>query len=162
MPLWRDPQSGRPGRWTPALVAACQDVAGRITGIQRICLTPDGEKLGRKAKLNLGTVRGGALRLGPPDRHIMLCEGPEDGLTLRQRMPETNVWVSLGTGNLHTVELPAIVRKITVAGDNNDAGRYAAELAAETFRSEGRDVGIVYPAPEFADWNDELRGIRRP
>lgn len=161
VPLWRDPETGTPGRWTPALVAACQDVRGRITGIQRICLTPDGEKLGRKAKLSLGTVRGGALRLGPPAQHIVLCEGPEDGLTLRQRMPGTSVWVSLGTGNLHALELPACVEAVTIAGDNNDAGRDAAELAAQTFQAQGKRVRIVFPARQYADWNDELLGIKQ-
>lgn len=160
VPLWRDPETGRPGRWTPALIAACQDVRGRITGVQRICLTPEGEKLGRKAKLSLGAVRGGALRLGPPAPHLVLCEGPEDGLTLRQRMPAASIWVSLGTGNLHAVALPAITKALTIAGDNNSAGRSAAELAAATYRAAGLQVCITYPAPPFVDWNDELCGAR--
>lgn len=162
VPLWRDPETGRPGRWTPALVAAAQDAKGRITGIQRVCLTPDGRKAGRKAKLSLGQVRGGALRLGPPAARLVLCEGPEDGLTLWQRSGRrASVWVSLGTGNLHAIELPRGVTSLTIAGDNNAAGRAAAEVAAEAYAAQGRRVRIVYPGPDFADWNDELLGRRR-
>lgn len=160
--LWRDPETGRPGRWTPAMVAAAQDARGVVTGIQRVCLTPDGQKAGRKAKLSLGQVRGGALRLGPPAAHLVLCEGPEDGLTLWHRSRgRASVWVSLGTGNLHAIELPPAVTAVTIAGDNNAAGRAAAELAAATYAAQGRRVRIVYPAPDFADWNDELLGRRR-
>jgi DNA primase len=160
--LWRDPETGRAGRWTPALVAACQDAGGRVTGIQRVCLTPEGQKAGRKAKLSLGQVRGGALRLGPPAAHLVLCEGPEDGLTLWQRSRgRSSIWVSLGTCNLHAVVLPDAVEAVTIAGDNNPAGRAAAEVAAEAYAAQGRRVRIVYPGPDFADWNDELLGRRR-
>lgn len=161
--LWRDPETGKPGRWTPALVAAAQDTRGVVTGIQRVCLTPEGAKAGRKAKLSLGQVRGRALRLGSPARHLTLCEGPEDGLTLWQRSRRrASIWVSLGTGNLHTVELPAIVEAVTIAGDNNAAGRGAAELAAETYAAQGRRVRILYPPEPYVDWNDELLDRRRP
>ena len=161
VPLWRDKKTGADGRPFPALIAACQDVAGKIVGVQRVYLTEDGQKARMtNPKYSLGQVRGCAVRLGPPAREIMLCEGPEDGLTLRQRHPGASVWVSLGTGAMPFVELPSIIKAVTLAGDNNAAGRDAVAAAGEAFTSQGRAVRAVYPGPTFKDWNDELTGNR--
>ena len=136
-------------------------VAGKIVGVQRVYLTEDGQKARMtNPKYSLGQVRGCAVRLGPPAREIMLCEGPEDGLTLRQRHPRASVWVSLGTGAMPFVELPSIIRVVILAGDNNAAGRAAVAAAGGAFASQGRAVRAVYPNPAFKDWNDELTGIR--
>lgn len=161
VPLWRDKKTGADGRPFPALIAACQNAAGKIVGVQRIYLTETGEKA-RMAnpKLSLGQVRGCAVRLGPPARHILLCEGPEDGLTLRQRRPDQTVWVSLGTGSLPFVELPSTIEAVTIAGDNNAAGRAAAAAGIEAFEEQGRKADAIYPDPAFKDWNDELTGKR--
>ncbi len=161
VPLWRDKTTGKDGRPFPALIAACQDVRGKVVGVQRVYLTEDGQKA-RMAnpKLSLGQVRGGAVRLGPVARTIILCEGPEDGLTLRQRFPDASVWVALGTGNLPFVELADAVETVTIAGDNNAAGRAAVAAGAEAFAARGREVRAIYPDPAFVDWNDELMGVR--
>src|SRR3546814_14897020 len=91
-------------------------------------------------KLSLGQVRGCALRLGPIAPHIILCEGPEDGLTLRQKHPRASVWVSLGTGAMPHIELPDVIRRVTIAGDNNAPGRPAAETASAAFIEQGRSA----------------------
>jgi len=154
--LWHTP-TGKPGPRLPALIAACEDVAGAVVGVQRIFLTNHGQKAAIKnPKLSLGQVRGCALRLGPVAAEIMLCEGPEDGLTLRQRFPGASVWVSLGTGNLPFVELPDMVESVVIAGDNNAAGVAAAEAAAMAFAEQGKGVAVVFPDPAYSDWNDEL------
>lgn len=161
VPLWRDKKTGADGRRFPALLAACQNVSGKIVGVQRIYLTEDGRKAAMaNPKLSLGQVRGCAVRLGPPGRSIRLCEGPEDGLTLRQSCPGPSVWVSLGTGSLPHVELPDEVEDVTIAGDNNEAGRAAVAAGIEAFRAQGRTARGVYPRAAFRDWNDELLGKR--
>lgn len=158
--LLRGP-NGTPGPRLPALIAACEDVAGTVVGVQRIFLTRDGQKAAMKnPKLSLGQVRGCALRLGPVAPEIMLCEGPEDGLTLGQRFPGASVWVSLGTGNLPFVELPDAVESIVIAADNNLAGYAAAEAAGQAFAEQGRVVAVLFPDPAYKDWNDELMGKR--
>lgn len=161
VPIWRDKKTGADGRPFPALIAACQNVAGKIVGVQRIFLTSDGRKADMaNPKLSLGQVRGCAVRLGPPARHILLCEGPEDGLTLRQRHPGRSVWVSLGTGSLPFLELPSGIERVTIAGDNNAAGRAAVAAGIEAFEAQGRRADAIYPDPAFKDWNDELMGVR--
>ncbi len=161
VPLWRDKTTGKDGRPFPALIAACQNMRGTVVGVQRIYLTEDGHKARvANPKLSLGQVRGCAVRLGPVAREIILCEGPEDGLTLRQRFPGTSVWVALGTGNLPFVELPEGVVAVTIAGDNNAPGRAAVAAGSEAFAAQGREVRTIYPDPAFKDWNDELMDVR--
>ena len=58
------------------------------------------------------------------------------------------------------VDLPDVVERITLAGDNNAAGRAAVERAREEYEAQGRKVDVIFPPPEFEDWNDELMGSR--
>lgn len=161
VPLWRDKKTGIDGRPFPALIAACQDVEGKVVGVQRVFLTEDGRKAPiANPKLSLGRVRGCALRLGPPARSVRLCEGPEDGLTIRQRDPDPPVWVSLGTGALPFVEFPAEVEDVTIMGDNNAAGRAAVAAGIEAIEAQGRTARGTYPGAAFKDWNDEYMGKR--
>jgi DNA primase len=157
-PIRIDKETGKPGPRLPALIAACQDVRGKIVGVQRIFLDREGRKARMtNPKLSLGQTRGCALRLGDVARRIVLCEGPEDGLTLRQRHPDASVWVSLGTGGLAHVELPPEVEEVILAGDNNAPGRAAIEAAELAYTEQGRKVRPVFPDPRFEDWNDELQ-----
>lgn len=160
-PAWKNPKTGADGPALPALIAACQNRAGKIVGVQRVFLTKEGRKANMaNPKLSLGQVRGCAVRLGPVSPHIIICEGPEDGLTLRQKHPRASIWVSLGTGAMPHIELPDAVRRVTIAGDNNAAGRLAVETASAAFIEQGREVtDPMFPPPRFKDWNDELMGI---
>jgi DNA primase len=98
--------------------------------------------------------------LGLVASEIMLCEGPDDGLPLRQRFPGASVWVSLGTGNLPFVELPDAVEFVVVAADNNIAGYAAAEAAGHACARRGRSVAVLFPDPAYKAWNDELMSKR--
>jgi DNA primase len=161
VPPWISLTTGRKGDPLPALIAACQRLDGRLAGVQRIFLQQDGLRADiPRPKLSLGAIKGGALRLGPVAAEIIVCEGPEDGLTLHQMLPTTPVWVALGSGNISYMELPLEVRRVLVAGDNNPAGRKAAQDACEAFRSQGRQATTIFPDADYDDFNDELRGIQ--
>jgi DNA primase len=162
IPAWKD-EAGQWGRRFPAMLCAVVDRDGELTGLQRIFLRPDGRGKAdwNKPKRSLGRIRGGALRLGPVSDHVVICEGPEDGLTLMQELPRQSVWVSLGTSMLPEMDLPPEVRTVTLAGDNNPAGRAAVTKAAEALTLRGLTVRTMWPDPAFADFNDQLRGITR-
>ena len=161
-PITIDADTGKAGPRLPALMCAVQDVRNKIVGVQRVFLDREGRKAAMaNPKLSLGQTRGCAQRLGDAQRRVVLIEGPEDGLTIRQRHPRASVWVALGTGGLPYVELPPEVEEVTLAGDNNAPGRLAIERAAEVYGQQGRKVRCVYPDERFEDWNDELRGIAR-
>jgi DNA primase len=158
VPLWIDPMTGNKGPENHALIAACQDVTGRVTGIHKTLLRADGQLAQVRApKQSLGQIRGGAVRLGPEASEVIVCEGPEDGLTIHELLPSTPVWVALGTGNMPVMMLPPGIKRVLVAGDNDAPGRAAVERACEAFRAQGRHAAAIFPGNAFGDFNDQLR-----
>ena len=147
----------------PCLVCAVRDIAGRVTGIQRIWLADDGQGKAAvpKPKLSLGRLRGGAIRLGDLDGSgaVTVCEGPEDGLSLAAIVGGP-VWVAAGASFLPRMEFPPEVRSVLIGADNDPAGWEAADKAARAFASRGLAVRILRPLDGFKDFNDELRGAR--
>jgi len=167
-PRWRDDETGEVGRDYPAMACALQDAHGAIVGVQCIFLQDGGRRkyervrtdgTKAKAKLTFGVIVGSAFRIGPPSDHVVICEGPEDGLTLRQQLPGKTIWVACGTALMSRVSLPSAIRYITLAGDNGRAGRAAVEEATAAYVGQGIEVNAIYPDAPFKDWNDELRGI---
>lgn len=163
IPIWRDYETAKDGPSLPAMICAAQDASDNVVGIQRIFLNDDGSgKADMKApKRSLGDIRGCALRLSPAAKEIVICEGPEDGLTLMQALPDVPVWVAFGTSMLPRLWLPDTVETVVIAGDNNSAGREASDAAARAYANQGRRVRKMFPAACFSDFNDELRGVNK-
>lgn len=154
---------GKRGPDYPCLVCCVSSPEGPLQGIQRIYLAPNGRgKAGvPKAKLSLGKVAGGAIRLAPlDDRELVVCEGPEDGLSLVQALGRP-VWAAAGASMLSAMRLPPSVRQVAVGGDKDAAGKTAAEKAARAFAMQGSAVRVFYPTPPAKDFNDELMGVAR-
>ena len=165
-PAWYDDETGECGPDLPALIGGVTDAAGDIIGVQRIFLADGGRAKARmaKPKRSLGRIKGGALKLHallPPDQsELILTEGPEDGLSLAQGLPENEVWVTLGTAMMAEVKYPVGVRTLTIAGQNDGPGRDAVAKASAALVGRGFIVREMWPAPGFKDWNDQLRGVR--
>ncbi len=160
VPSWRNPDTGEWGRKRPAVICGAQDATGAVVGIQRIFFKNDDPRLGKKdCKLSLGTIRGSALRLAPAAPCIIMAEGPEDGLSIVQEGPGLPVWVPFGTSMMPQVVFPPVVRQVIIAGQNNTAGKVAANKAAIALGERGLEVRFAWPASRFDDWNDQLRGV---
>lgn len=149
---------GRKGREYPCLVAAVSGPDNRLSGVQRTYLNDagTGKAAVPKPKLSLGRVSGGAIRLAPAAGELIVCEGLEDGLTLQQELGRA-VWVAAGASMLPAMRFPALVRKVAIGGDADDAGRLAADKAAQAFAMRGLETRVFFPAGA-KDFNDELRG----
>lgn len=155
------------GQWGPpypALLGAVT-LGDDLVAIQRIFLRSDGsdKRWGKKSKLTLGRFRGGAIKMGnrrPDPVEIVVTEGPEDALSIAQELPELEVWATLGTSNMPLLQLPDTVRRVTIAGQNDAAGRAAVEQAGIALADRDLEVRTMWPNPDFADWNDQLRGMR--
>lgn len=160
VPTSRD-DNGNWKRPLPAVVFAVTDGAGAVVGLQRVFLTDDGrqKRWGKRSKLSLGRPRGGAVRLSSVGE-IVICEGPEDGLSLAQELPHRAVWVALGTAMMPEIEIPPSAKLVTVAGQNDKPGRAAVDVALERFRELGITAHSMFPPDGFKDWNDALREIR--
>jgi phage/plasmid primase-like uncharacterized protein len=151
--LWHSPRLH-----FPAMVAAFENRDGKIAGIHRTYLRPDGTG---KAEIEhnkkaLAPMRGCAVHLTAADPILVVCEGIETGLSILQETG-LHVWAALGTSNLGSVELPSFVRKVLIAADNDDPGTMAAQKAADSYQARGYQVQIVSPLTEKEDWNDVLR-----
>ncbi len=168
-PRYRNTDTGEVGRDYPAMACALVDVDGKLVGVQCIFLADggrrkyertrqDGSKA--KAKLTFGILTGAAFRIGPRSDSIMVCEGPEDALTLRQETGRT-VWAACGTANLSQVVYPPWVKAVCIAGDNGDAGHSAVKKSIEWVEVGGRSATTAFPLEAFKDFNDQLRGIRK-
>lgn len=122
--LWHE-ESRR--QW-PAMVGVVRDQRGRIRGLHRTWLTPDGCKAPiAPNKKFAGRVEGGAIRLYTPIRwdskRIALCEGIETALGLRQHVPDGfAVWACLSAGGLATVELPNSIEHVIIGPDHDRSG----------------------------------------
>lgn len=149
------------GIYLPAMVAAIEDLDGRIVGVHRTYLKPDGTGKAevKPNKMALGRSRGCAVHLtaGAPEQ--VLCEGIETGLSILQATG-LHVWAALGTSNLGQVELPGFVREVIIAADNDEPGIKAASAAAEAYRAHGYQVQILSPRNEDWDFNQVVEAGR--
>jgi hypothetical protein len=167
----------QPGPTLPAIISAIRVRTGAITGIHITYL--DGEDPGdrARAKIMLGAVAGGVIRiahgregLAPEDvreqRHLaelaptILCEGLEDGLTLAMAVPEARVWAATSLGNLGNVYLDhPCVGDVIVARDNDWRSPTAVaqfEHAVALLEAHGKPVSQM-AAIAGKDFNDLLR-----
>lgn len=128
-------------------------------GVQRIYLADDGKgKLSGvgAAKLSLGRLSGGAIRLTPAAKVLALAEGPETALSFMQ-IEGLATWATCGATNLPRVELPSGITDIVIAADRGSAGQRAASQAITNYGGQGKRVRVVLPMPDFDDFNDELQ-----
>ncbi len=148
------------GKAYPALLAQVTrwPVAG-LVGIHRTYLKPEG--IGKlehpNAKMMLGDIRGGAVRLAPCVQRVGLAEGIETALSV-QTSTEWPMWACLSTSGLQNIVLPDSVREVLICADHDPAGLKAAYAAAERLTREGRRVKIATPPQTDTDFNDMLKG----
>jgi len=150
---------GTKGPLHPVLVALVESVGGEPCGIQRTYLNEagTGKAAVAKAKLSLGKVKGGAIRLAPPAAELMVCEGLEDGLSLQQTFARA-VWVAAGATMLPGMRFPFTVLSIVIGADADEAGEREARKAGEAFAAANLSARIIRPLEGWKDFNAELQG----
>ena len=141
----------------PGLIAAVTDDSGDIVAVHRTFLSADGTGKANvtQSKMCLGPLGDGAVALASAGPVLGLAEGVETALSAAQLF-EIPVWAALGS-RMNRVSLPEQVLEVQVFADNGEAGRKAADKAAEEFTQQGRRVALRFPPPEFGDWNDVIR-----
>ncbi|MGJ4950036.1 DUF7146 domain-containing protein [Bradyrhizobium sp. HKCCYLS20291] len=146
----------------PALIAAVTNLEGRITGVHRTWIDPDGfddRRLG-KAPIDtprraMGELLGHAVRFGMADDVMAAGEGIETMLSLRTVLPSLPVAAALSANHLATLLWPATLRRLYVAVDADRAGRTAAE--ALTARALDAGIEAIALSPRLEDFNEDLR-----
>ncbi|WBO57745.1 toprim domain-containing protein [Acidocella sp. MX-AZ03] len=170
--FYRATPDAQPEPW-PALIAAVTDLEGRITGIQRTWLDPDGFNPLHPIRLSkaplvtprraLGLLLGHAVRFGTTAEldnelaHGLLVagEGIETVLSLRCVMPAMPMVAALSAGHLATLLLPEGLRRLYIARDADVAGDRA--VASLTGRAIAAGIEAITLSPRLGDFNDDLR-----
>jgi phage/plasmid primase-like uncharacterized protein len=144
-------------RKLPALLAAVTNHDGEITGIHRTFLDP-----ACKAKANvssprrsLGAILGNGVCFGVVDDFAIIGEGIETVLSLKSVLPDAPMVAALSAAHLAAWKIPAGLRRMVIAADNDRAGRNAARKLAERAEVAGIDVEMIVARGE--DFNSDLR-----
>ena len=145
----------------PALIAAVTDLNGAITGVHRTWLDPGGGKAPLdQPRRAMGYLAGNAVRLGvaqpaPAKAGVLTAaEGIETALALKTVMPAMPVAAALSAAHLAALFLPAGLRRLYVARDNDEAGRFALERLRA--RSRAGDIDIRALMLRAEDFNADL------
>jgi len=139
----------------PALIAAVTDLDSAITGVHRTWLDPGGAKAPLdQPRRAMGHLAGNAVRLGVASDVLTAAEGIETALALKTAMPAMPVVAALSAAHLAALILPASLRRLYVARDNDGAGRFAVERLRA--RSRADDIDIRALAPRTEDFNADL------
>jgi DNA polymerase len=145
----------RPGTRHPCLLALLRDVTtDGITGIHRIALTTNAQKIERRM---LG--RTGAVRLWPAGPRLIVGEGIETVLAGATRFshagaPLRPAWSLISSDALKRLPPIAGVERLIILVDNDAAGIMAASTCAARWTGAGRTVIELTPELKGADFND--------
>ena len=141
----------------PALIAAVTDGARALQGVHRTWLAPDGQ--GKAAvetqRRAMGHLLGNAVRITHADQALVLGEGIETMLSVREAAPGLPVWAALSSGHLGAVLLPDGLQRLYIAIDRDPAGHRAAERLSARAKEAGIEPRVL--EPRHGDFNDDLR-----
>jgi hypothetical protein len=143
----------------PALVAAVTDLDCALTGMLRTWLARDGSG---KAPLTtprraLGRLLGSGVRFGRATDVMAAGEGLETMLSLRVVLPAMPMVAALSSAHLAALILPAGLRRLYIARDNDRAGHRAAEALGIRANAEG--IEDIVLTPDADDFNTDLCGL---
>jgi phage/plasmid primase-like uncharacterized protein len=126
------------------------------TGIQRIALTLDAQKIGRMMYGPSGVVK-----LWPAGKRLAIGEGLETTLAAATRLnyhdaPLRPAWAALSEGALGRFPVIDGVERLILLADNdhNHAGQVAAEACKQRWQQAGRSGVLLMPDRPGADFND--------
>ena len=148
------------GVW-PAMVAlVTRGTDGKPIGIHRTFLKKDGSGKAPvpRQKMMLGPCAGGAVFLAEAGERIAVGEGIETCLSVLQAKPALPVWAALSTSGLKSLDLPEIVKEVTILVDldRDGAGEKAALAAGRRWQAQGLVANMVRPKDGAADFNELL------
>jgi len=141
----------------PTMIAAVQAPAGAVIAVQQTLLTPEARRAAIAVpRITTGALGYGAVRLAKAIDVLGLAEGVESAFSAMQ-LSGLPCWASLGATRMQRVAIPSSVRELHIFGDNDDAGRTAAEQTAAA--NKGRRIVLRFPSDGFKDWNDVLTKV---
>ena len=155
---YRPDDHGPTEAW-PAMIAAVSDLSGRITGVHRTWLAPDGADKApidtpRKA---MGDLLGHAVRFGVPGEVMAAGEGIESVLSVREVVPGMAMAAALSAAHLAAILFAEPLRRLYIVRDNDPAGDGARDSLVE--RADAAGIEAIVLSPTLGDFNEELREL---
>jgi len=152
----KDDVPGTPGSF-PALIASVTDNDGVQTGNHRTWLSADGLSKAAVAspRRAMGDILGCAIRFGLARDVMIVGEGIETVLSLREIMPTMPMAAATSSAHLAAILFPATLKRLYVARDRDKAGD--AAFAMLTDRAQAVGIELVSLMPALGDFNDHLR-----
>jgi Toprim domain len=146
----------------PALIAAVTDDSGRIMGVHRTWLAPDGAGKAQLAtpRRAMGVLLGHGVRFGFDEGHpgaIAAGEGIETMLSLRMAAPNMPLIAGLSAAHLGALFLPDGLRRLYIAADSDGAGRAGTRRLGGRAREAGIETLTLRAV--LGDFNDDLRRV---
>lgn len=157
----------------PVLLARVDGPDGRLRAVHRTYLEEDGRKLARRdaegvalnAKLALGPIDGGAIRLCPPAPRLGLAEGIETALAAT-RLTGLGAWACISATELARQTPPMDVQSVVIFADRDDpkgkpegTGLRAARALAAALKPQGVRAEIRLPKEPWGDYADALADL---
>jgi hypothetical protein len=143
----------------PALIAAVTDLEGALTGILRTWLARDGFGKAPLAtpRRALGRLLESGVRFGRATDVMAAGEGLETMLSLRVVLPAMPMVAALSSAHLAALILPAGLRRLYIARDNDRAGHRAADALGIRAKADGIEDIVLTPSAD--DFNTDLCGF---
>lgn len=155
LPCWDGDQ--RIGSF-PAMVAPLLAPDGRVVALHRTYLTADGRKADvpavKKLTATAGPLAGASIRLYEPARGcIGIAEGIETALaaSLASGVPTVSTYCANGLAGF---VWPASVQRLLIFGDNDRAGREAADTLRARALAARLRAEVLAPSDDCVDWCD--------
>ncbi|HBN23059.1 MAG TPA: hypothetical protein DD412_07465 [Holosporales bacterium] len=148
-----------------ALVSVAKDLGGKTTAVQLTYLTAEGERSKDKAgekygKKSFGVVKGSFVELqkGDANSPIVLAEGVETALSVKEAGIKGSIYCSLGTSNMENLEVKD--RDVIIAGDwdgsTDKPSWLSTEKAKVSLEEKGNRVQIILPVETKENSNKKL------
>ena len=156
------PDEHLPTETWPAMIACVTDLDGRITGVHRTWLDPDGFDRVRLGKAPIDTPRramgdllGNAVRFGVAEDGVLVAgEGIETMLSLRCVLPTLPMAAALSANHLSAMSLSSGLRRLYIARDADAAGDAVQATLAQ--RAEAAGIEAIALSPRLGDFNEDL------
>ena len=156
------PDEHLPTETWPAMIACVTDLDGKITGVHRTWLDPDGFDRIRLGKAPIDTPRramgdllGNAVRFGATDDDVLVAgEGIETMLSLRCVLPTLPMAAALSANHLAAMALSSSLRRLYIARDADAAGDTVQAVLLK--RAETAGIEAIPLSPRLGDFNEDL------
>jgi len=155
------PEEHLPTETWPAMIACVTNLDGRITGVHRTWLDPNGFDRIRLGKAPIDTPRramgdllGNAVRFGATDDDVLVAgEGIETMLSLRCVLPTLSM-AAASANHLAAIALSSSLRRLYIARDADAAGDTVQAVLLQ--RAETAGIEAIPLSPRLGDFNEDL------